>query len=190
MAEYLTNTTDLTKVASAIREKGGTSDPLVYPDGFVTAIQSIQTGTKPEQTKTVNIVSNGTQTVTPDSGYVLSSVTLNVQVASGISGAYVGSYVVSDGILQFNVPQEDYENYRNYYIKKSDVSFGLFLANIALGTQSDMWMVTHETSSSMTFSFDYVATSLETPYYKFLINLADSGAQYYDGSVEVYVITA
>ena len=49
MAEYLTNTTDLTKVASAIREKGGTSDQLVYPDGFVTAIQAIQTGggTKP-----------------------------------------------------------------------------------------------------------------------------------------------
>ena len=44
MAEYLTATTDLTKVASAIREKGGTSDPLVYPDGFVTAIQAIQTG--------------------------------------------------------------------------------------------------------------------------------------------------
>lgn len=44
MAEYLTNTTDLTKVASAIREKGGTSDPLVYPDGFVTAIRDIQTG--------------------------------------------------------------------------------------------------------------------------------------------------
>lgn len=40
MAEYLTNTTDLTKVASAIREKGSTSDPLVYPDGFVTAIQA------------------------------------------------------------------------------------------------------------------------------------------------------
>ena len=44
MAEYLTNTTDLTKVASAIREKGGTFDPLVYPDGFVIAIQAIQTG--------------------------------------------------------------------------------------------------------------------------------------------------
>lgn len=41
MAEYLTNTADLTKVASAIREKGGTSAPLVYPDGFVTAIQAI-----------------------------------------------------------------------------------------------------------------------------------------------------
>ena len=42
MAEYLTNTTDLTKVASAIRAKSGTSDPLVYPDGFVTAINNIQ----------------------------------------------------------------------------------------------------------------------------------------------------
>ena len=47
MAELLTNTTDLTKVASAIREKGGTSDSLVYPDGFISAIQAIQTGTTP-----------------------------------------------------------------------------------------------------------------------------------------------
>ena len=44
MAEYLINATDLTKVASAIREKGGTSAPLVYPGGFVSAIQEIQTG--------------------------------------------------------------------------------------------------------------------------------------------------
>lgn len=44
MAEYLTNTTDLTKVASAIREKGGTSGALVYPDGFVSAINAIATG--------------------------------------------------------------------------------------------------------------------------------------------------
>ena len=46
MAEYLMDTTDLTKIASAIRAKGGTSDTLVYPDGFVTAIQAIQTGTE------------------------------------------------------------------------------------------------------------------------------------------------
>ena len=44
MAEYLINATDLTKVASAIREKGGTSASLVYPAGFVSAIQEIQTG--------------------------------------------------------------------------------------------------------------------------------------------------
>lgn len=44
MAEYLTNTADLTSVADAIRAKGGTSAQLVYPVGFVSAIQAIQTG--------------------------------------------------------------------------------------------------------------------------------------------------
>ena len=44
MAECLTNTADLTAVADAIRAKGGISGPLVYPDGFVTAIQAIETG--------------------------------------------------------------------------------------------------------------------------------------------------
>ena len=42
MSEYLTNTTDLTKVASAIRAKGGTSAPLVYPDGFASAVAGIK----------------------------------------------------------------------------------------------------------------------------------------------------
>lgn len=32
--EYLTNDIELTSVADAIREKGGTSDPLTYPDGL------------------------------------------------------------------------------------------------------------------------------------------------------------
>lgn len=48
MAEYLTNTADLTAVADAIRAKGGTSEPLVYPDGFVTAIQAISLGIAPQ----------------------------------------------------------------------------------------------------------------------------------------------
>ena len=65
MAEYLTNTTDLTKVASAIREKGGTSDSLVYPDGFVSAIQAIQTGT--ELQIIVTVESGATVTATKGS---------------------------------------------------------------------------------------------------------------------------
>ena len=65
MAEYLTNTTDLTKVASAIREKGSTSAPLVYPDGFVTAIQAIQTGT--ELQIIVTVTSGATVTATKGS---------------------------------------------------------------------------------------------------------------------------
>lgn len=44
MADYLTNTTDLTKVANAIRTKGGITEPLTYPDEFVTAIEDISGG--------------------------------------------------------------------------------------------------------------------------------------------------
>ena len=44
MEEYLTNDIDLKKVADAIRAKGGTSEQLVYPDGFAQAIAAIQVG--------------------------------------------------------------------------------------------------------------------------------------------------
>lgn len=46
--EYLTNDTDLAKVADAIRAKGGTSETLVYPDGYVAAIGNIQAGARAE----------------------------------------------------------------------------------------------------------------------------------------------
>ena len=42
MAEYLTNTTDLTKVADAIRAKSGQTGQLVYPDGFASAVAGIK----------------------------------------------------------------------------------------------------------------------------------------------------
>lgn len=43
--DYLTTDTELTSVANAIRTKGGTSSSLVYPTGFVSAIEAISTGT-------------------------------------------------------------------------------------------------------------------------------------------------
>ena len=64
MAEYLTNTVDLTAVANAIREKGGTSEQLACPDGFVAAIQAIQTGV-PLQ---IAVVTNAGATVTATKG--------------------------------------------------------------------------------------------------------------------------
>lgn len=68
MAEYLTNTADLTAVADAIRAKGGTSAPLVYPDGFAAAIQAIQTGIAPQLVVTVSAgatvtATNGSKTI-------------------------------------------------------------------------------------------------------------------------------
>lgn len=44
MANYLTNTTDLTAIADAIREKTGESGSLIYPSGFVSAIEGISGG--------------------------------------------------------------------------------------------------------------------------------------------------
>lgn len=42
--EYLVNSDDLTAVADAIRTKGGTSDALTFPGGFVDAVGAIQAG--------------------------------------------------------------------------------------------------------------------------------------------------
>ena len=44
MANYITTDTELTSVANAIRTKGGTSESLTYPAGFVAAIQNIPSG--------------------------------------------------------------------------------------------------------------------------------------------------
>lgn len=74
--DYLTTDRELNSVANAIRTKGSTSAGLVYPNGFITAINAIPTGAT-LQSKTVN-PSTTSQTVLPDSGYDgLSSVTVN-----------------------------------------------------------------------------------------------------------------
>ena len=112
MAEYLTNTTDLTKVASAIREKGSISNPLVYPDGFVTAIQAIQTGTELQIIVTVKSGAtvtatkgslsvsgtsvNGTCTLTvPETGTWSVSATLGGQTSDTKTVSITGSYAVA-----------------------------------------------------------------------------------------------
>ena len=44
MAYRKVDDTSLSSVADAIRSKGGTSDTLIFPEGFVSAIYAIQTG--------------------------------------------------------------------------------------------------------------------------------------------------
>lgn len=58
VVEYLTNTTDLKAVADAIRTKGGTSGALVYPDGFVSAINAITTGGGQDEYAAAALISN------------------------------------------------------------------------------------------------------------------------------------
>lgn len=44
MADFLVKDTSLTTVADAIREKGGTTDPLSFPEGMAKAVRNIQSG--------------------------------------------------------------------------------------------------------------------------------------------------
>lgn len=44
MSTYLVDSADLTAVADAIRTKGGTSASLAFPQGFVDAVEAIETG--------------------------------------------------------------------------------------------------------------------------------------------------
>ena len=69
MAEYLTNNTDLKKVADAIRTKGGTSAALAYPDEYVSAINAITTGI--ELKIVVSVTTGATVTATKGSDTVI-----------------------------------------------------------------------------------------------------------------------
>ena len=113
MAEYLTNTTDLTSVANAIRTKGGTTELLTYPDGFVTAIQAISLGIVPQLIVTVSAgatvtATNGSKTITgtsdntgvctltvPEIGTWSVSATLGGQTSDTKTVSITDTYMVS-----------------------------------------------------------------------------------------------
>ena len=113
MAEYLTNTTDLTSVADAIRTKGGTTELLTYPDEFVTAIQAISLGIVPQLIVTVSAgatvtATNGSKTITgtsdstgvctlavPEIGTWSVSATLNGQTSDTKTVSITDTYMVS-----------------------------------------------------------------------------------------------
>lgn len=74
MADYLTNTTDLTKVANAIRTQTGKSSSLTYPDEFATEIGTLTdvsdttaVASDVAQGKTFHLA-DGTQTIGTNSG--------------------------------------------------------------------------------------------------------------------------
>lgn len=111
MAEYLTNDVDLKKVADAIRTKNKTSAALSYPDGYVSAINAITTGTELKivvsattgstvtATKDTLVVSgtsvDGSCTlIVPEAGTWSVKATLGGQTSDMISVSFVDSYAV------------------------------------------------------------------------------------------------
>ena len=140
MAEYLTNTTDLTKVASAIREKGGTSDSLVYPDGFVEAIQAIQTGT--ELKIIVSVTSGATVTATkgslsvsgtsvnnsctltvPEEGEWTVSATLGGETSPAKTVSVVSSYDITVTFISTTLNDNSWEKIREVSDKSEGANY-------------------------------------------------------------------
>lgn len=131
MAEYLTNTADLTVVADAIRAKGGTSAPLVYPDGFATAIQAIQTGIAPQLVVTVSAgatvtATNGSKTISgtsdstgvctltvPETGTWSVSATLGGQTSDTKSVSITDSYAVSLNFVYPSLNENTWDTIKN-----------------------------------------------------------------------------
>lgn len=131
MAEYLTNTADLTAVADAIRAKGGTSAQLVYPAGFVSAIQAIQTGIAPQLVVTVSAgatvtATNGSKTITgtsdstgvctltvPEIGTWRVSATLDGKTSDTKAVAITDSYAVSLNFAYPTLNKNTWETIKN-----------------------------------------------------------------------------
>ena len=119
MAVYVTNTSELTSIANAIRTKGGTSASLEWPTGFISAISNMEvsgggtdisdttatasdvlsgkyfynaSGTKTEGsivTKTSSNLSASGDTVTVPAGYYASQVTKAVSAGSSTAPASI-----------------------------------------------------------------------------------------------------
>jgi uncharacterized membrane protein len=73
---------DLTSIANAIRTKGGTSAQLLFPTGFVSAVQAIPSGITPTGTKQISISVNGT-TTEDVTNYASAEITVTVPQPSG-----------------------------------------------------------------------------------------------------------
>lgn len=97
MSEYLVNSGDLVSVADAIRAKGETTETLVFPGGFVAAIETMETG-KTGATLTVTTPAEGI-TVTVTNGELNYTKTTGADGTAVFSGLESGTWTItiSDG---------------------------------------------------------------------------------------------
>ena len=111
MAELLTNDTDLTSVANAIRTKGGTSGNLTFPSGFVSAIGAIAADCNAAAAdiragKTAYVGNNkvtGTATEKAAASYPVSSSDQTIAAGQILTGAQTIKKVTTANIAENNI---------------------------------------------------------------------------------------
>ncbi len=115
MANYIATTEELTAVADAIRAKGGTSEQLVFPEGFVSAIGALETGggessgIPSQYTRVEYLESHGTEYI--DTGITLAKVAIaDFSVMVTDKSAFNGL-----GIAGVNTPSVPYASFAHYF---------------------------------------------------------------------------
>lgn len=93
MSEYLVNSGDLVSVADAIRAKGETTEQLVFPGGFVAAIETMDTG-KTGATLTVTTPAEGV-TVTVTKGELSYTKTTGADGTAVFPGLESGTWTIT-----------------------------------------------------------------------------------------------
>lgn len=110
-------------IRTAINNKGGTLTTSDKFSDYATAIDNIQSGGKEEETKSITITENGTTTVLPTSGKVLSKVDIVVNVPQTSTGILLKDFLtIRDCKALFNNNDKLTTDQLNNIISYSDTS--------------------------------------------------------------------
>ena len=144
---------DLTDIADAIREKGGTESQLAFPDGFISAVEALPDGGGVTPSGSINITENGTYDVAAKASAV-------VNVPTGVTPT--GTKQIS--ITQNGTVTEDVTNYASAEIAvnvSASVDWDDFaLGNIPSGALS---LGTAQTIRDYLFYGSTAITSISAP---------------------------
>lgn len=163
MTDYIATSADLTTVADAIRTKGGTSAPLVFPNGFATAIDNIPTGTPTLETKSKTYTateSQQTDQITPSVGYDgLDKVNVTV---NAIPSNYVGSGITQRTSTDLSASGATVTAPAGYYASNATKSVASGTAGTPTATKSAVSNHSLTVTPSVTNTTGYITGSTKT----------------------------
>lgn len=128
MSEYRTNSEDLTSIADAIRAKSGTSEQLIFPDEFVSAINSIETSTGSDNSLSVPPIKAIAGTFT------LTSANYRVTVSVDVSKIDLNAYTLWHFFAI--IPDEYWADY------EGDSAYDNYAAGLEICRFSNYWAST------------------------------------------------
>jgi len=146
---------DLLSVAQTIRTKGGTSEPLAWPDGYMSAVEAIQTGGAAPVIEPLEVTENGTYEA-PDGVDGYSPVTVNVAGSGESGGSEYEDLLVTRKIQEYTNSRVDiiasYAFYRYSLLTSVDFPKVKYIGSYAFLSCSKLAFVSFPETS-------YIATS-------------------------------